>query len=291
MARSMGLTDLLEPTCGPLLVVGGAEDKTGACVILRELVRLAGGATSRIAVLTTASEFPREVGATYVRVLTRLGAGHVEPVHVELREQAECPETLRRVESATAAFFTGGIQARIADLVLGTDLHDILYRRWRAGGLAVGGTSAGAAAMSELMIVGSPGPVNVRPDGVIMGSGLGFTPQVIVDQHFSERRRLGRLVRAVARHPDRLGLGIDEDTAILVHGDTFGVIGRGTVTLVDSRASRRSTTWMPLRADDTNVVRGSKVDVLFPGQRAKLGASPSAEPSRSLQPLSEAQPR
>src|SRR4051812_21738593 len=127
----MGTIDLLEPDCGPLLIVGGAEDKTGPCVILRELVRLAGGASARIAVLTAASEFPREVGCTYVDVLTRLGAGRVEPIHVRSRSEADRPETLRAIEGASAAFFTGGIQARIADSIRGTGLHASLERRWR----------------------------------------------------------------------------------------------------------------------------------------------------------------
>src|SRR3954464_10113947 len=151
----MGASDVLEPDCGPLIIVGGAEDKTGGGVILRELVRLAGGASARIAVLTVAAEYPRRLAHWYVDVLPRLGAGHVEPVYVQHRGEADLPEVLRAVETASAVYFTGGIQSRIARMVADPDLGASIHRRWRAG-LPVGGTSAGAAAMSQVMIVGSP---------------------------------------------------------------------------------------------------------------------------------------
>jgi len=235
----MSATELLEPDPGALLIVGGAEDKTGDCVILRELVRLGGGPSARIAVLTVASQFPREVGASYVRTLTRLGAAHVEPVDVRERAQADDPAVLRAIEDASAVYFSGGIQVRIARLIGGTELHAVLRRRWEAG-LVVGGTSAGAAAMSATMILGSPGPPNVPTAEVMLGTGLGFVPEVIVDQHFSERRRLGRLLTAVGRHPDLLGVGIDEDTAILLRGSRADVLGRGAATLVDARGTAGS---------------------------------------------------
>jgi cyanophycinase len=285
----MGSIDLLERDCGPLLIVGGAEDKTGPCAILRELVRLAGGASARIVVLTAASEFPREVGAMYVDVLTRLGAGHVEPVHVRTRGEADHPEVLQAIERASAAFFTGGIQSRITDSIRGSRLHAALARRWRAG-LVVGGTSAGAAVMSDLMIVGSARPADACTDDVVIGSGLGFTPDVIVDQHFSQRLRLGRLMAAVTRHPDHVGLGIDEDTAIVVRGCTFDVIGTGTVTLVDGRLARRSAFLAP-PGNDVIVVRAARLDLLIPGQRARFRMVPSAAPRQPIFTRPEGRPR
>jgi cyanophycinase len=232
----MGDSEPLGPGAGPLVIVGGAEDKTGACAILRELVRLAGGASARIAVFTLASQFPREVGTIYGEVLTRLGAGHVEPVHIRQPDEADLSEVHGAVESASAVFFAGGIQSRITGRIEGTHLEALLHRRWRAG-LVVGGTSAGAAVMSGVMIVGSPGLPGVRTDSVTLGAGLGFAPHLIVDQHFSQRQRLGRLRTAVAQHPDLLGIGIDEDTAVVVRGDVCEVIGSGSVTVVDGRHS------------------------------------------------------
>lgn len=245
----MGSTDLLEPTRGPLLIVGGAEDTSGACVILRELVRLGGGASAHIAVVTAASQFPLQVGERYVDVLTRLGAGRVQAVHIRDRSEADRPEVRRSIQDASAVYFTGGIQSRIAELIGGTGLQATLHRRWRAG-LVVGGTSAGAAAMSEVMIVGSPGPLHARPLDVVLGNGLGFIPQIIVDQHFSERRRLMRLLKAVGSHPDRLGVGIDEDTAVVMHEGRGEVIGRGAATLVDARGVTRRGTSTPVPGRD-----------------------------------------
>jgi cyanophycinase len=268
IVRSMVSIEWLEPTGGPLVIVGGAEDKTGACVILRELVRLAGGALARIAVVTVASGYPSLVGARYVDVLTGLGAGHVEPVHVEYRAAADDPASIRVIEDASAVYFTGGIQSRIARRVGGSALAIVLHARWRAG-LVVGGTSAGAAAMSEVMIVGGGVARGAQYEALHVGEGLGFVPGVIVDQHFRQRRRLGRLHEAVTRHPEMLGMGIDEDTAVVLRGDAYEVIGSGGVTLVKSYQMQGT--------DDVGPSGDHRVSsplvtaqVLSAGQRARL---------------------
>jgi cyanophycinase len=265
----MGAINLPEPDCGPLLIVGGAEDKTGGCIILRELVRLAGSASARIAVLTVASEYPREVGDRYVDVLTHLGAGHVEQVHVQHRGEANPPEVLRAVDLASAVYFAGGIQSRITRMVADTALADSIHRRWRAG-LPVGGTSASAAAMSEVMIVGSSEDPHAGADSVLLGRGLGFVPHLIVDQHFGERRRLRRLQAAVARHPDKLGIGIDEDTAMVLHGDVCEVIGAGSVTVVDGRRSSVSDTRPSPHGEAALTMDGTGRAVLASGDRVRL---------------------
>src|SRR5689334_1233980 len=125
----MAATHLVDPDPAPLLIVGGAEDKADDCAILRELIRLGGGSSARVAVVTVASQVPREVGAGYVGTLTRLGAAHVEPVDVRERAQADDPAVLRAIEDASAVYFSGGIQGRIARLVGGTELHALLRRR------------------------------------------------------------------------------------------------------------------------------------------------------------------
>jgi cyanophycinase len=264
----MDTFDLPTPSGGPLVIVGGAEDKTEECVVLRELLRLAGGASARIAVLTLASQFPHEVGATYVDVLTRLGAGQVEAVHIRQPHEANLLETHRAVETASAVFFTGGIQSRITGLIKATHLETLLHRRWQAG-LVVGGTSAGAAVMSEVMIVGSPGPPGVRTASVTLRSGLGFAPHLIVDQHFSQRRRLGRLLTAVAQHPDLLGLGIDEDTAVVLRGQACEVIGSGSITVVDGRG-RRAPDARHLAVGDSALTVDGTLMTLTSGDRLRL---------------------
>src|SRR4051794_19176946 len=171
---------------GPLVIVGGAEDKTGHSLILRELIGLAGGPAARIAVLTVASQFPRQVGATYANVLARLGAGEVRIVNMESPEDAERPDALRAIEDASAVYFSGGIQGRITHLIGGSTFETLLQQRWREG-VVVGGTSAGAAAMSEVMILGGGEARKPEVGPLMIGRGLGFVPDVIVDQHFRQR--------------------------------------------------------------------------------------------------------
>jgi cyanophycinase len=220
---------------GPLVVIGGAEDKTGECAILRELVGLAGGPRARFVVLTVASEYPREVGALYATLFKSLGVRSARVIHVERREDANAPGAVRAIERASCIFFTGGIQSRITRLFVGSAAEAAVRSRHQAGAV-LAGTSAGAAAMSSVMIVGGHGRTSPRIGSFRQGSGLGFVSDAIVDQHFAERGRLGRLLFAVAEHPGHLGLGIDENTALVLRGDEFEVIGESSVTVVDGSA-------------------------------------------------------
>jgi cyanophycinase len=228
----MGKVQTSKLAPGPLVVIGGAEDKTGECAILGEFVRLAGGALARIVVLTVASDYPLRVGATYAERFGDLGARAVQIVHVERREDAGAPDVARAIRRATGIFFTGGTQARIPRLLGGSAAERAIRERHRQGAV-VAGTSAGAAAMSSVMIVDGLGARSPRIGSARQGAGLGFLTGVIVDQHFTERGRLGRLLFAVAEHPRHLGLGIDEDTAAVVRGEQLEVIGTGAVTIVD----------------------------------------------------------
>jgi cyanophycinase len=221
-----------EKTKGVLVIIGGAEDRQGDCIVLREFVRAAGGVKAHIAVMTAATTMPEEVGDDYLYLFKRLGAKSVEVVHTECREDAEREESRRIIEQATGIFFTGGDQSRIVDFIKGTPLDDAIHKR-HAEGAVIGGTSAGAAMMPDEMIVGGASVSNPSVDAVSMGPGMGFLPGVVVDQHFAQRGRLGRLLAALVLQPAVLGLGIDEDTAILVDGDEFEVIGQGAVTVVD----------------------------------------------------------
>ncbi|HSM84212.1 MAG TPA: cyanophycinase [Nodosilinea sp.] len=217
---------------GPLVIIGGAEDREGDCLVLREFVRAAGGINAVIAVMTAATTAPTEVGDDYIRIFERLGANRVEVIYTEKREDADREENLAKVKEATGIFFTGGDQSRIVDFIKDTPLDKLIHNRHRDG-VVIGGTSAGAAMMPDQMIVGGASVSNPSVDAVEVGPGMGFMPDIVIDQHFSQRGRLGRLLAALVLEPAVLGLGIDEDTAIVVRGDEFEVVGSGAVTVVD----------------------------------------------------------
>jgi len=221
---------------GPLVIVGGAEDRTGECHILREFARLAGGARSHLAVVSVASDHPKEVAAVYLEAFRSVGVHDVFALDVCCRDEANQPETLAAVEKATGVFFTGGDQLRISNLVGGTRLDQALHRRQESG-MALGGTSAGAAAMSGTMIVEGSSEATPRVGNVKIGPGLDFLHGAIIDQHFGQRGRSGRLLSALAQYPHQLGIGIDENTALVVQGDIFEVIGCGAVTVLDDGAA------------------------------------------------------
>lgn len=221
---------------GPLVIIGGAEDRRGPCTILREFVRLGGGGRARVVVLTAASHYPKEVGAEYVAVFDRLGVRQVQALDVRRREQAAEAELVEAVEEATAVFFTGGDQVRITNLLGGTRVDQVLHRRHQEG-LVLGGTSAGAAMMSSTMIVEGLSEATPRVGNVKIGPGMEFLRCAIIDQHFGQRGRSGRLLSALAQYPHQLGIGIDEDTALVVQGDEFAVIGAGAVTVLDAGAA------------------------------------------------------
>jgi cyanophycinase len=221
-----------ELTRGPLVIIGGAEDREGECLVLRSFVRAAGGTKARIAIMTAATGYPEEVGEEYRKIFERLGAESAYPIHTEHREDSEKEAAIRMIEQASGIFFTGGDQSRIVDFIKGTSLEAAIHQRHEAGAV-VGGTSAGAAMMPDQMIVGGASVSNPSIGAVDMGPGMGFMPGIVVDQHFAQRGRIGRLLAALVLQPAMLGLGIDEDTGIIVQGDEFEVIGQGTVTVVD----------------------------------------------------------
>jgi cyanophycinase len=224
----------MEHQSGDLVIIGGGEDRRGKCEVLGHFVALAGGARARVAVLAAASEDGGEVGRSYERVFRRLGAADVMVLRLEHRADAEDEGLCSSLASATAAFFTGGDQLRITATLGGTRLLDALYALHRNGGV-LAGTSAGASIMSATMIVGGQGDEPARRAVLSMCPGLGLLPGTVIDQHFAQRGRLNRLLAAISQNPGILGVGIDEDTAVVVHEDTLSVIGSGTVTFLDGR--------------------------------------------------------
>ncbi|OPG16848.1 cyanophycinase [Ferroacidibacillus organovorans] len=253
---------------GPLVIVGGAEDKKNEMTILREFVRLSGGTHSKIVVMTVATKLPIEVGAEYVDVFEQIGVADVRTFDVSSREDANRASACKAIEEATGVFFTGGDQLRITTLLGGTNM-DAALQTGLEQGLVLAGTSAGASMMSSTMIVEGIAETNPRMGIVNMAPGMEFLDGVVIDQHFAQRGRLGRLLSAVAQYPHHLGLGIDEDTAIIVKETTFEVIGRGAVSVVDAGALLYSNL-QDLRHNDALALGGVKLHVLPAGYRFSL---------------------
>jgi cyanophycinase len=246
-----------------LLIIGGAERRGTA--ILSRFVALAGGPAARIVVIATASREPGPLEAEYLAEFADLGAGAVEALRLTTRDAANDPATEVTLGAATGVFFTGGDQRRLTTILGGTRVDSLLQSLVGAGTVVLAGTSAGAAIMSGTMIVGGEGP-GVTTASVQTGPGLEFLPGVLIDMHFAERGRLNRLLSAVALYPHELGLGIDEDTAILADGDRFEVLGSGSVTVIDAGAA--SDIRVP--ADGPIALTGARIHVLPAGYAFEL---------------------
>ncbi|BCJ55681.1 cyanophycinase [Actinoplanes sp. NBRC 14428] len=251
-----------------LLIIGGAERHgTGGTAILGRFVELAGGATADIVIIATASGEPAVLEAEYAQLFTGLGAGQVRGLRITTRAQANDAAVVEALAPATGIFFTGGDQLRITTVLGGTLADSALQTLVQGGTTVLGGTSAGAAMMSGTMILGGEAPGLTRA-GVRTGPGLEFLPGVVIDMHFAERGRLNRLLTAVALYPHELGLGIDEDTAILADGDRFQVLGSGTVTVVDAGAA----TDIRVPAEGPIAFTGARIHVLPAGSRFELSS-------------------
>ncbi|XQQ06938.1 MAG: cyanophycinase [Leptolyngbya sp. IPPAS B-1204] len=253
---------------GPLVIIGGAEDREGDCVVLREFVRRAGGVQAHIVVLTAATSMPREVGDDYIRVFEKIGAEDVQVIDTEYAEDADRQEAVDKVMQATGIFFTGGDQARIIELIKGTRVDKAIRER-HAQGAVIGGTSAGAAMMPDTMIIEGDSATNPRVDIVDMGPGMGFLPGIAVDQHFAQRGRLGRLIAALVQQPAILGIGIDENTAVIVDGDEFEVVGQSAVTVVDESEATHNNLQGLLKGEALAVC-GVRLHILPHGYRFNL---------------------
>ena len=224
------------------MVIGGAEDKIRDRVILNRFTALAGGADAVVVVISTASSLGLEAGQRYHEIFTGLGIGTVRPLHTMSRSQANDPAYVRQLDDATGIFLTGGNQLRLSSTIGGTLLAEAVMERFRDGAV-VAGTSAGASAMSSHMIAFGASGGTPKHRMAALAAGLGVLPSVIVDQHFQQRNRYGRLLSVIAQNPSLLGLGVDEDTAGVVGPDgVMEVIGRGSVTIIDG-ASAETDAW------------------------------------------------
>lgn len=253
-----------------LVIIGGAEDKSGDCTVLREFVRRAGGVNARIVVMTVATELPREVGDDYLRVFERLGVEDVRIVDTVEREDASSSTYLEAIEKVSGVFFTGGNQARITSVLKDTEIHKLLHKRLSEG-LVIGGTSAGAAMMPDMMIVEGDSETNPRIEIVEMEPGMAFLPGVVIDQHFAQRGRIGRLLSAVAQQPVNLGFGIDENTAVVVNNNQFEVVGEGAVTVIDV-SEITHTNLNSILKDEDLALCGVRLHILPHGYRFDLAS-------------------
>ena len=218
---------------GWIIPIGGAEEKENSPQILARFVTLAGGSSADIVVIPTASQL-RDTGARYERIFGGLGARRVTALDFDTRRDCDEPGRLDRLQQATGVFFTGGNQLRLGTLLGGTPVAKAV-RAMNAAGVPVAGTSAGAAFISEHMIAnGSEGSTPIA-GSVRLAPGLGLTNRFIIDQHFRQRDRLGRLLTALAYNPFAVGIGLDEDTAAFIAPDnTVHVEGSGGITVVDA---------------------------------------------------------
>ena len=221
------------PTAGHLVIIGGAEDKLRHRTILARFVSLAGGPQARILIISTASSLGEEATDLYASLFRQMGAAEIVSLRPLLREEANAPRAAELVGDASAVFLTGGNQLRLAAVVGGTRLGRALMERHRHG-LVVAGTSAGASAMASHMVAFGTSGATPKQRMTQMSAGLGLLPGVVIDQHFEQRNRIGRLLSLVAQSPGLLGIGIDEDTAALVSpSGVLEVIGKGSVTILD----------------------------------------------------------
>jgi cyanophycinase len=253
---------------GWIVPIGGAEDKEANPKVLRRFVELCGGAEARIVVIPTASKLI-ETGTQYERLFPGLGAGEVTVLDFDTRRDAQERNRLDTIGNATGVFFTGGNQLRLSTLLGGTPVAK-LVRVLNARGVHVGGTSAGASILSEHMIAFGKEGSSPTAGSVRLAPGLGLTNRFVIDQHFRQRDRLGRLVAALAYNPFAIGIGLDEDTAAFIGpDDTLEVEGSGSVTIVDA-ADLSFSSMDRAGEDDPVCLLGLRVHILVAGATFNL---------------------
>lgn len=237
---------------GILIPIGGNEDKGIETQeddhmefiqesILARVVKESGGEDALIIIIPTASRIPEEVGRNYVTAFGKLGCKNVQVMDIRKREQSEDPQNIELIQKADCIMFSGGNQSNITQRIKGTSLHEILLHRYQKDRIVIAGTSAGAMCMSGEMITGGSSKESFIKGAVGMSEGMEFIPNLIIDSHFITRGRFGRLAEAVARFPHLLGVGLAEDTGMVIKKcNTFEIIGSGMVILFDPAKLRHN---------------------------------------------------
>jgi cyanophycinase len=230
---------------GTLIPIGGNEDKgieenemyTLDFIqesILAHVVKESGGKKANIVVIPTASSIPTEVSDNYMKAFDKLGCENIRIVDIRKRSHSRIPEYVKHVEMADLVMFSGGDQSKIVTRIGGTQMHEILIERYINENFVIAGTSAGAMAMSTEMIAGGSSQESLIKGAVKMSTGMGFLPNIIIDTHFIRRGRFGRVAEATAIFPELLGIGLSEDTGLIIKNrNEFRVIGSGMVIVFD----------------------------------------------------------
>ncbi len=253
---------------GWIIPIGGGEKKVRTSPIMKRFIELSGAREARIVVIPTASQL-EDAGHRYRTLFSELGARKIDIIELESRGDCEAPEQLELLEQATGIFFTGGNQLRLSTIIGGTTAAQVI-RRANASGVHVAGTSAGAAFICEHMIAfGKSGPTP-KAGMAMLSPGLGLTNRVIIDQHFRERGRLGRLLTAVAHNPFASGFGVDEDTAAFIGpDDKVEVLGSGGLTVIDPSDVEYSSVASAQQGKPVSLI-GVKMHILLSGGRYNL---------------------
>jgi cyanophycinase len=276
---------MLRGSHGHLVIIGGHEDRKHDMEILTRFVQLSGGTDAKIVVISAASSVADQMWDMYDRAFGELGVENRVHLHLRSRQDANDQARIRDIEDATGIFMTGGDQKRLLAIIGGTALDTAMHAALKLRGACIGGTSAGASAMSGHML--ATGRVELHPEkgSVSLGAGLGFLHKVVVDQHFSERQRLSRLLSVVAQNPYLQGIGIDEDTALVIErGVGIEVLGEGAVTIVDGR--NMSTNIAEIDNNETPELIDVRLHLLPAGSKYRLPAN-GGEAQRIPRPLLE----
>ncbi|MFW6035387.1 MAG: cyanophycinase [Halothermotrichaceae bacterium] len=225
---------------GHLLLIGGAEDKVHKKLILKHFAELAQKQKSYLTILTSATSEPKKAGRKYKKVFEDLNLCEIKILHISSRDAAEKKENVELILNSGSIFFTGGDQLKITSIIGGTPVNRAIHQAYENGAL-IAGTSAGCSAASDVMIIGGESDDSPNFKSVNLAPGLGLIEEVVIDQHFAQRGRIGRLLTAVSYNPHILGIGIDEDTAIEVNKQAeFKVLGSNAVTIIDGKGIKTS---------------------------------------------------
>lgn len=275
---------------GKLLIIGGSEDKgedakkldfSDNSILGRFIEESRLKKNSRIEIITSASTVPEEVGKDYVRAFHQLGADNTGVLIIENRAQANDPKTLKRLQQADAVFVTGGTQLRLTSIFGGTEFYDLLHEKLQDPKFIYAGTSAGAAAASESMICGGSSDDAAYKGEVRTSTGFGLVDDIIFDTHFITRGRIGRLFEIIVSNPNVLGVGLEENTALLIYRNKMEAVGPGMTILLDGRSISASNLLdvkegTPLSIENMTLHVMSKTDV-FDLEHRKLNIITPAE--------------
>jgi cyanophycinase len=259
----------LRESHGHLVIIGGHEDRKHDMQILSRFVELSGGRDAKIVVISAASTVAEEMWQIYDKAFGELGVGKRVHLHLAKRQCANDEACIKNIRDATGIFMTGGDQKRLLAVIGGTALDTAMHAALKLRGACIGGTSAGASAMSGHMLAQGRAELQPEKGSVSLGAGLGFLHKVVIDQHFSERQRLSRLLSVVAQNPYLQGIGIDEDTALVIErGVGIEVLGEGAVTIVDGR--NMSTNIAEISDRETPELIDVRLHLLPAGSRYRL---------------------